>query len=561
MRLPLPTLLCLDLLLTAALSAHAANAPNQADVQAEAFRQKVLALREGVAALHRLNRVGTPLLRVAAPYCPDRLTWSIGPLPRNAAGFGPEDKAAAIEAGYGDELLFDQIIDGTPAQRAGVQPGDRLVKVTTMAMPTDGRASRAFELAVQGLREKKLPVILSLHRGDRLLDVTVQPYQVCAFRVNYVYSDMLNAYATPDAVNFTDGILRFATQDHELATIMGHEIAHIVLRHPQQKAEQIKNGKPTADAHAKDKENDADYLGLYFAAAAGYDIDPAPEIWRRMATRVPSTIQDSHTSSHPSSPERFLRLADTVAEIHRRERAGQPMLPKVDLGDGRTPGEPIRWDGRLSTATAASATASAPATAAPPPLPAFSEVPFLAEDGRIAYQKFLTQTRRPRAFVLAADGGWGWRTGPNAVVDALTLCNRPGRAPCTPYVIDDRVVFDPSLAPMAPPKPAPASRNLGDALPASGFAALTDAAAVPVREEGRARYEHFLTLPMPRAIVVTERGGWSFWWNDPQAVRSALAWCERLNEACWLYAVDDRVVWQADPARRLSKVSQLPTAP
>ena len=121
MRLPLPALPCLTLLLTAALSAHAANAPTKADLDAEASRQKVLALREGVASLHRLNRVGAPLLRVAAPYCAERLTWSIGPLPRNAAGFGPEQKASAVEAGYGDELMFDQIIDGTPAQRAGVQ--------------------------------------------------------------------------------------------------------------------------------------------------------------------------------------------------------------------------------------------------------------------------------------------------------------------------------------------------------------------------------------------------------------------------------------------------------
>jgi hypothetical protein len=40
-----------------------------------------------------------------------------------------------------------------------------------------------------------------------------------------------------------------------------------------------------------------------------------------------------------------------------------------------------------------------------------------------------------------------------------------------------------------------------------------------------------------------------------------LSACEREGKPCWLYAVDDRVVWRTDPAQRVSRASQLQVAP
>jgi hypothetical protein len=37
----------------------------------------------------------------------------------------------------------------------------------------------------------------------------------------------------------------------------------------------------------------------------------------------------------------------------------------------------------------------------------------------------------------------------------------------------------------------------------------------------------------------------------------ALDRCERDGRVCWLYAVDDRVVWNSDVAKRIGKSSQL----
>jgi uncharacterized protein YbjQ (UPF0145 family) len=96
--------------------------------------------------------------------------------------------------------------------------------------------------------------------------------------------------------------------------------------------------------------------------------------------------------------------------------------------------------------------------------------------------------------------------------------------------------------------------------PDTGFAALDDVKAVPLSDEGRERYAHFLTLPKPRAFVVYEDGAWRFYSKDPESMTKALDYCARQGRRCWLYAADDRVVWSADVARRIGNSSQLEAA-
>ena len=86
--------------------------------------------------------------------------------------------------------------------------------------------------------------------------------------------------------------------------------------------------------------------------------------------------------------------------------------------------------------------------------------------------------------------------------------------------------------------------------PASGFAAADDMAAVPLSEAGKARYAHFRGLPSPKAFAVTEKGGWYFNAGEPEAMATTFQACARAKSKCWLYAVDDQVVWQPDVAAR-----------
>ncbi|WP_420474569.1 dienelactone hydrolase family protein [Noviherbaspirillum sp. ST9] len=86
---------------------------------------------------------------------------------------------------------------------------------------------------------------------------------------------------------------------------------------------------------------------------------------------------------------------------------------------------------------------------------------------------------------------------------------------------------------------------------ASGYADINDVAALPGSEKARARYEKYLADPSPKAFVITEKGGWAVSAGKADAMQASLSFCK--NVKCWLYAVDDRVVWQAEPANRIDQ--------
>ena len=97
--------------------------------------------------------------------------------------------------------------------------------------------------------------------------------------------------------------------------------------------------------------------------------------------------------------------------------------------------------------------------------------------------------------------------------------------------------------------------------PASGFARIDDIAALPLNEKGHARYEHYLGLGPPKAFAITEKGGWHFRSNDARAMRTSMEPCRKANVKCWLYAVDDRVVWSPDSSARIDSARLQPNLP
>ena len=130
--------------------------------------------------------------------------------------------------------------------------------------------------------------------------------------------------------------------------VLGHELAHNALGHVRQKTAQSLAGR-LADlailifagvdtggwltqistlVYSKEFEADADYMGLYFTALAGYNIQIAPTLWRRMAVEHPGSIKGNWLATHPSSPERAVALEKTIAEINEKKAKGMPLLPE-----------------------------------------------------------------------------------------------------------------------------------------------------------------------------------------------------------------------------------------
>ena len=111
------------------------------------------------------------------------------------------------------------------------------------------------------------------------------------------------------------------------------------------------------------------------------------------------------------------------------------------------------------------------------------------------------------------------------------------------------------------PLPRPAAKIHSRSLPpASDYAAADNIDAVPVRAEGKDRYAHYRGLSSPKAFVVYETGGWRFS-NSSDAMTTLLDRCAREGRKCWLYAVDDQVVWRENEQQRIGRSDQLEPNP
>ena len=163
---------------------------------------------------------------------------------------------------------------------------------------------------------------------------------------NLVESKEVNAWCMPGGkVVIYTGILPVAQDEKGLAVVMGHEIAHAVANHGNERmsqgmlvnlgaaalseamAEQPKETKDMFLAafgmganlayvlpHSRLHESEADRLGLIFMSMAGYHPADAFKFWERMAALKQGQGGSEFLSTHPSDATRITNLKRLAAE-------------------------------------------------------------------------------------------------------------------------------------------------------------------------------------------------------------------------------------------------------
>ncbi|GAA4231567.1 M48 family metallopeptidase [Postechiella marina] len=155
---------------------------------------------------------------------------------------------------------------------------------------------------------------------------------------NLVDDKTVNAWCMPGGkIVFYTGILPIADGETGVAAIMGHEVAHALANHGQQrmsagylqqglavagnvaiKDEQTRNAfnqyygvgsnvlgmLPFSRSH----ETEADKIGVYLMAIAGYDPSEAADLWKRMKANSGGEAPPEMLSTHPSNDSRIANL-------------------------------------------------------------------------------------------------------------------------------------------------------------------------------------------------------------------------------------------------------------
>ncbi|PKN07827.1 MAG: hypothetical protein CVU73_10460 [Deltaproteobacteria bacterium HGW-Deltaproteobacteria-8] len=302
-----------------------APAPLTPAAQKEAELQRELAVQSFYERVERLNAIAYRLARANEPLCRQRgkshLTLGL-----TAEYFTPRDSKEwfpALCKLWGAEentIVVTSVMPGGPAAQAGVKRGDIIQaaggKMFNIAGKHGSVTRTLDQLSTRGV------MVLQLFRAGEPLTVSVPvPVDACDSVFAVVVGDRVNAYANGKSVFVTYGIMNLFQKDEDLAVVLGHELAHNVLGHAQMNG----SGK-TILTTSPEAETEADAVGLYFTARAGFNIKDAPGVWRRLAAQSPGSI--SAVGDHPSTAARFLGLEAVRDEILMRQAAGLPLIPR-----------------------------------------------------------------------------------------------------------------------------------------------------------------------------------------------------------------------------------------
>lgn len=288
------------------------------DLAAETARQETQAIRQMESEVMTLLNVGWPVITANAELCP-RTRSAIGVKTHKLKSYPKRLRDAAGRVLGADETprIF-QVAKGSPAEQAGLQRND-------IILDADGQPVEIEEDWETLLEEETLTV----KRGEKTLSLPIKSVSACDYKLRLSGSNAINAYADGRNITLTSGMMDFVESENELALIIGHELGHNTMGHIRKSVTNyiVSLG---GTRYTRPFESEADYVGLYYMVRAGYSPEEVEGFWQRLAKVSPRNITRAKT--HPTFPDRFLRIAATRTEIFAKQQADLPLYPNFITG-------------------------------------------------------------------------------------------------------------------------------------------------------------------------------------------------------------------------------------
>ncbi|UTW13394.1 M48 family metalloprotease [Marinobacterium rhizophilum] len=307
-------------------------APAGDAIDRETEHQRQQALQQQHEREFRLGRVARPLLIAALELCPERQRNDYGLRLHSLSAYAPAQHPAARALYQLDrQPTLRTPLPGSPAARAGLRAGDRLMRL-------QGRAVKSDNDLLKMLQEAAGPLRLEIARGDDILALSLTPDKLCDWPIQLSRSSAINAYADGQRIRVTQAMLGYAAQDDELAMVIAHELAHNGLQHMSRQLRNLMLGAlidllaltqgypspgiaATLGIHqqALNLELEADLQALVLLHRAGIALAPGVAFWRRLGTDFPASIRHSRGLSHPGTAERYLRMQSAAQALQPGE--------------------------------------------------------------------------------------------------------------------------------------------------------------------------------------------------------------------------------------------------
>lgn len=172
-----------------------------------------------------------------------------------------------------------------------------------------------------------------------------------AWEFNLVKDTQVNAFCMPGGkIVVYEGLLKICSSDDELAVVVGHEVAHAVAKHSNErisqqllteygaqvvgqalnkKSESIQKIGNTVYGlgaeygvtlpFSRKHESEADYMGLIFMTMAGYNPSTSITFWQKMSASGGASIPE-FMSTHPSDATRISDIQKYLPELEKYKK-------------------------------------------------------------------------------------------------------------------------------------------------------------------------------------------------------------------------------------------------
>ena len=201
--------------------------------------------------------------------------------------------------------------------------------------------------------------------ANAVVQVLEPPHSDYNWEMAIVETDQVNAFVMPGGkIVVYEGILKAARNQHQLAAVIGHEIAHVTAGHTKSK---LLQGRPaqigvavaavllgagfcgatyTAQEalsqgamyglvlpYKRGQETEADVVGLEYMAQAGFDPRESVPLWQNMG-EIAGEARSEFSSTHPSGDKRidslvseWIKVLPLTIQAHQEGRIPNCQVP------------------------------------------------------------------------------------------------------------------------------------------------------------------------------------------------------------------------------------------
>lgn len=252
-------------------------------------------------------------------------------------GSAQVDPYTGEKAHYGTTPEQDKVLGGQAFQQVVGEAQQQ-----GALLPENTQVSQQIRTIAQRLINKVPAVATELATQNK--QPVPDSYKNFEWNVAVIQSDQENAFCLPGGkMAVYTGLLPVTQNENAMAVVMGHEIAHALLRHSSQRMAQDKlvqmgqmatgvamSGMDPGSQRAimgalgagaqyglilpygRNQESQADQVGLMLAAAACYNPEEAIPLWERMGQIGGGERPPEFASTHPDPANRMQRLSQLM---------------------------------------------------------------------------------------------------------------------------------------------------------------------------------------------------------------------------------------------------------